>query len=123
MITDVDATCEVDTAGAGLELSVPGLVNPTNFRACAIALKHGRDLPPVEEGTGAGMYVGSVATHALAHQGGAAAAGATAQGYAPVPQGMEREQAEAQTQLLRSIDSKLGELLKMASLMNKTPSV
>ena len=99
MITDVDATCEVDTAGGGLELSLPGLVNAPNFRACAIALKHGRDLPPLEEGTAPGTFQASAAqpaaTHAL-HGSAIAGGGPTKSGYAPVPQDMSRETAEQQ---------------------------
>lgn len=115
MITDVDATCEVDTAGGGLELSLPGLVNAPNFRACAIALKHGRDLPPLEEGTAPGTFQASAAqpaaTHAL-HGSAIAGGGPTKSGYAPVPQDMSRETAE-QTELLRAIDAKLGELISL----------
>ena len=58
MIPNVDATCDVDTAGGnrgnrgknGVEIRLPGLVNAPNFRETVLALKHGRELPPLENG-------------------------------------------------------------------------
>ena len=124
MIKDVDQLCDVDTAGGdpGPALQIPGLQNALNFRQCVIALKHGRDLPPVEEGTRAGTLEASAlhpaATHAMLEAPkpttmGTAVTSSAQHLVAPTPQSMSAE-SRAQLAMLQSIDAKLGKLLQIA---------
>jgi hypothetical protein len=137
VIPDVGASCEVDTAGSGSELVLSGLVNPAEFRACVIALKHGRDLPSVGPGSREGTYNASAihpaATHSMlgASVQGAAAPVAVVAGFgsglfgggsgreswlAPTNQVMQPGAGDYREMVtvLRSVDQKLGQLLMLA---------
>jgi len=119
MIADVDASCDVDTAGYGIvpELMVPGLANAPNFRTTVLALKHGRELPPLDDG----VIEGTADPSAL--QGPPprasmkrASSSAKIMRYNAAPDSMEMTRTtEEQTTLLRSIDEKLAALVAIAN--------
>ena len=115
MIPDVDASCDVDTAGFGIELMVPGLVNAPNFRTTVLALKHGRELPPLEKG----VVEGSTDMSALRAPPSRAemkrtSSSAKMMRYAPAPESLEMSRVtEEHTELLRSIDASLAKLVSL----------
>ena len=116
MIADVDASCDVDTAGYGIELMVPGLANAPNFRTTVLALKHGRELPPLDDG----VIEGTADPSALRGPPPRASmkrssSSAKMMRYTAAPDSMEMTRTtEEQTTLLRSIDEKLAALVAIA---------
>ena len=116
MIADVDASCDVDTAGYGIELMVPGLANAPNFRTTVLALKHGRELPPLDDG----VIEGTADPSALRGPPPRASmkrssSSAKMMRHTAAPDSMEMTRTtEEQTTLLRSIDEKLAALVAIA---------
>eukprot|EP00947_MAST-08B_sp_MAST-8B-sp1_P001528 g1528.t1 len=132
-ILDVATKVELDTAGAGIELTLEGVVDGENFRESVIALKHGAALPAASEGCrdvnpGAAAAPHAGATSAPAGESKAGEAStvnpmmsrAGVVGGAKVPRlggggggglapGQELQLLQEQCSLLRSIDRRLEE--------------
>jgi len=134
MIADVDSVTEIDTAGAGIELTVKGLIDGHSLREAVMALKEGRSMPPLRKGArdGTEPYIAQSAqfTAAPRRQSSISSIGLLttdimnplnpmAQIRAPEAEGMNRATAARtaeQVSLLRSIDSKLGQLVELQQL-------
>lgn len=128
LIPDVDAYVHISTAGdVGAELVVYGLTAASHLRDTVIAIKAGRPMPPPVDGVQDTGYAGDMPVTGNTEEpslGGFLPAVLPAMGSAEgtpqaqrscfaegmVPPGMKDEESVA---LLRSIDSKLGQLISV----------
>lgn len=127
MIPDVATRVDISTAGGtGVELQIFGLVNGQNLRKTALALKNGRDMPPLEEG----MTEGSTsALEAQAKTSGDPQGGVGTSSVGAAPGAFEMVGRSGNSgqdvALLQSIDKRLGKsnalLSQLVKIGGETP--
>ncbi|KAK3281527.1 hypothetical protein CYMTET_10687 [Cymbomonas tetramitiformis] len=121
-IPNVDSVCQVDTSGAGIELTLPGLANAKEFRQTVIALKNRKPIPTIGEGVLEGTAALNERMKAPLDRCSSKVRQSSnfmnpAYGPSTTHPGMMEmsRTSEDQVALLRSIDDKLGKLISIAA--------